>query len=977
MKPERWRQLKQIFQSALERDPAERSAFLHQACGGDAELRSEVESLISSHDRAGDSIEILAAEAATKMLSGQQGSIESKQIGHYQVLSRIGRGGMGEVFLAQDVRLNRKVALKLLRSDLRGNEDRLRRFQQEAQAASALNHPNILTIHEIGQQASLLYIATEYVEGDTLRQHLSREPMTVVRALDVSIQVASALAAAHQAGIVHRDIKPENVMLRIDGYVKVLDFGLAKLAEPKAGETAAPTLPKVETEPGIVMGTISYMSPEQARGLSVDGRTDVWSLGAMLYEMSCGRQPFEAETASDIMALILQRDPLPLSHCFPEVPAELERIVKKALRKDREERYQTAKDLLIDLRSLRKELEREAEMESSLPSASARATSKGQSPASTAEYPSSAEYIVSEIKRHKGAVALTLGLMAVAVVTGAYVVSRSFSSTKNVTVANTTFTQLTDQAGPEYFPSLSPDGKSFVYASYATGNWDIYFQRVGGKNPLNLTKDSPVDDSQPAISPDGERIAFRSEREGGGIFVMGATGENVKRVSDLGHNPTWSPDGKEIACADEGPLNPAIRTNPNSRVWSVNIETGEKRQVTKEDSIQPNWSPHGYRIAYGGRRNATQRDIWTIPADGGEPLELTNDAAVEGSPIWSPDGKYLYFTSDRAGSMNLWRVPIDEQTGRLLGPAEPLTTPSSYTAQLSFSRDGSRIAYAQIARAANLKRIEFDPDKETVTGQGEWITQGSRFASIPHVSGDGEWVAFDSQGAKQDDLFVVRRDGTTLRQLTDDSYKDRAPRWSPDAKRIAFFSDRSGKWEIWIINSDGSGLKQLTYSPGTVTSPQWSPDGTRIAYRNSDGSPAIIVVDKPWNEQSPQVLPPNRSFASWAVWSWSPDGRKVAGTKQAFGPQEGILIYDFETQHYEKLTDFGGQSVWLRDSQRLLFQNQGKLYVIDSQSKKTHEIFSVTPNVFQGFTVTRDDRLIYLSVVTSESDIWLISLSDS
>src|ERR1041385_4260263 len=210
MKPERWQQLKQIFQSALERDPAERSAFLHQACGGNAELRKDVESLISSHDQAGDSIEIMAAEAATKMLSAERNSIEGKQIGHYRMLSRIGRGGMGEVFLAQDTRLNRKVALKLLRSDLTGNEDRLRRFQQEAQAASALNHPNILTIHEIGQHSSLLYIATEYVEGETLRHHISRAPITLVQALDVAIEVAGALSAAHQAGIIHRDIKPEN-----------------------------------------------------------------------------------------------------------------------------------------------------------------------------------------------------------------------------------------------------------------------------------------------------------------------------------------------------------------------------------------------------------------------------------------------------------------------------------------------------------------------------------------------------------------------------------------------------------------------------------------------------------------------------------------------------------------------------------------------------------------------------------------------
>src|SRR5438552_2778214 len=418
MTPERWQHLKQIFQSALERNPAERSAFISEACADDRELRSEVESLIASYDQAGDSIEAMAAEAATEILGDDQaGSIVGKQIGHYQVLSCIGRGGMGEVFLAHDTSLGRKVALKLLRSDFTRIEERLRRFQQEARAASALNHPNILTIHEIGHDGSLNFMATEYVEGETLRQHLSRDRLTVGQTLDVAIQVASALAAAHQAGIIHRDIKPENIMLRTDGNVKVLDFGLAKLTEPKTIDTAAPTLPQVETAPGVVMGTFSYMSPEQARGLAVDARTDIWSLGAMIYEMVAGRQPFEGETASDVMSLILQKEPLPLTHSLPEVPAELERIVRKALRKDREERYQTIKDLLIDLRNLRKELELSAEMERSAPPMSGRATIVGQSP-ETAHSASSAEYIVEGIKQHKriavGAVALLLIASAVA-----------------------------------------------------------------------------------------------------------------------------------------------------------------------------------------------------------------------------------------------------------------------------------------------------------------------------------------------------------------------------------------------------------------------------------------------------------------------------------------------------------------------------------------------------------------------------------
>src|SRR5213083_2436331 len=429
MTPERWQQVKQIFQSAIERPLSERDGFISEACADDRELRSEVESLISSHDQAGDSIEAMAAEAATEMLADEQpGPILGKHIGHYEVLSLLGRGGMGEVFLAQDASLGRKVALKLLRSDFTRIEERLRRFQQEARAASALNHPNILTIHEIGHDGSLHFMATEYVEGETLRQHLSRARITVGQTLDVGVQVASALAAAHQAGIIHRDIKPENTMVRTDGNVKVLDFGLAKLAQPKTIDTAAPTLPKVETEPGVVMGTFSYMSPEQARGLAVDTRTDIWSLGVMIYEMAAGRQPFEGETASDVMSLILQKEPPPLAHSWPEVPGELERIVRKALRKDREERYQTIKDLLIDLRNLRKELELSAEMERSAPPISARPVSSGQSAAATAHSASSAEYIVTEIKQHKRAAALILGIVIIASAAVLYLFSRRSAS---------------------------------------------------------------------------------------------------------------------------------------------------------------------------------------------------------------------------------------------------------------------------------------------------------------------------------------------------------------------------------------------------------------------------------------------------------------------------------------------------------------------------------------------------------------------
>ncbi len=978
MSKERWQLVERVYHAALEREGEARAAFLDEACESDEELRREVEALIAEDGQAGSFIESPALEIAAKQMAGdsfsQVPSSAPERIGPYKLLAQLGRGGMGEVHLALDTRLNRKVAIKLLPDEYTTDPLRVRRFEQEARAASALNHPNILTIYEIGQHDSRHFIVTEFIEGETLRQRTANASQTLHTVLEIATQIASALAAAHAAGLIHRDIKPENIMVRPDGLVKVLDFGLAKLTEKRSTvDTSAPTAFNAHTDPGTVMGTAQYMSPEQARGQELDARTDIFSFAVVLYEMIAGKVPFEGATPSDVISSILIKTAPPLSRYAREAPAELERIVTKGLEKDREERYQTVKDLQIDLKRFRQRLEFEAELERP-----AQPEMSGGGAVTSGRAPALAETAQAEAA-HKPRwggwglkAALVLGALVVLTALW-YLLTRPGAGTKegSTSLRNATFTQLTDQPGPEYFPSLSPDGKSFVYSSYASGNRDIYLQRVGGKNPVNLTKDSPSDDTQPAFSPDGERIAFRSHREGGGIFLMGATGENVKRLTNFGYNPAWSPDGKEIACADESIVQPEDRGNPNSRIWAVNVATGARRVVTKEDSVQPHWSPHGFRIAYWGRPNGAQRDILTIPAGGGEPLPVTNDAATDWNPVWSPDGKYLYFASDRGGSMNLWRVPIEEQTGKVLGQPEAVTTPSSYSAHLSFSQDGRRMVYVQTVSRRNLQQVGFDPAKETVTGQPVWITQGSRPASTPDLSPDGEWLAFASLGGQQEDLFVIRQDGTGLRQLTDDIYKDRRPRWSPDGKRIAFHSDRSGKWEIWTINSDGSGLQQLTYTSGTVNHPVWSPDGTRLAYGNeSVGSPSIMEVGKPWQEQSPQRLPPMSHSNGWAPCSWSPDGRKLAGWPAA----GGILVYSFESQQYEKLTDFGGGPVWLSDSHRLLFDYQGKLYLVDGQSKNFHEVLSVAPHRFHFFALSRDNRLIYFSLVTTEADIWLMTM---
>ena len=354
MTPERYQQIGEIYHSALELGPKQRVAFLAQACAGDEELLREVESFIASNEQAGEFIHAPALEVAAELLTTDQCDLlPGKSLGPYTILELLGSGGMGEVYLAQDSRLGRRVALKLLPDHFVINEDRLRRFRQEARAASALNHPNIITIHEIGEAETTHYIVTEFIEGETLRALLIRNRIELMRALDIATQTASALAAAHMAGIVHRDVKPENIMLRRDGYVKVLDFGIAKLMP----EGPAPSMGmSFETGPGLIVGTAHYMSPEQAQGLKVDERADIWSLGVVLYEMLTGQLPFKGKTLSHTVVSIVEQEVPPLVR-GPEVPVELERILMKALNKNPEKRYQTIKDMLIDLRVLQRELD--------------------------------------------------------------------------------------------------------------------------------------------------------------------------------------------------------------------------------------------------------------------------------------------------------------------------------------------------------------------------------------------------------------------------------------------------------------------------------------------------------------------------------------------------------------------------------------------------------------------------------------------
>jgi Tol biopolymer transport system component len=507
-----------------------------------------------------------------------------------------------------------------------------------------------------------------------------------------------------------------------------------------------------------------------------------------------------------------------------------------------------------------------------------------------------------------------------------------------------------------------------------SGNRDIYLRSVGGQNAINLTSSSPADDDQPSFSPDGERIAFRSSRDGGGIFVMGRTGEAVRRVTRMGFKPSWSPDGTRLAFVEENvELNPQ-NSQGHSLLWVVDVDGGEPRQLDVVDAALPSWSPHGHRIAYTRRLGRpTQGDVWTIPLRGGEPTPVTSDLSTDWSPAWSRDGKYLYFASDRGGSMNLWRVPIDEESGETLGEPEPITTPATSLAHVSVSADGRQIVYSSLLVTSNIQKATLDLSRGTVIGQPAWVTTGSRRWSSPDPSPDGRTVVFYSLVQPEGHLYLVNSDGTGLRQVTGDAAIDRVPRWSPDGQWISFFSNRSGPLQVWKIRRDGSELQQLTDVAMGV--PTWSPDGSRMV--GTSGGTGVYVFDPytPWNQQTPQLLPqPEPWLPRFGVNSWSPDGERLAG--QIGFSDTGIVIYDFRSGTYERVTDVGEWPVWLPDNRHLLFVTGGKEFrVVDSRSKEVRTVFVVERDVIGPPRLSGDGREMFFSRRVTEGDIWLVTLN--
>jgi serine/threonine protein kinase len=847
-------------------------------------------------------------------------------LGRYEIRSQLGAGGMGEVYLARDTKLDRKVALKILPAPVASDRQRMRRFIQEAKAVSALNHPNVVTIHEIEQINATTFITTEFIDGETLRMQLKLSRMKITEALDVSTQIASALSAAHAAGIVHRDIKPENIMRRRDGIVKVLDFGLAKLNE-KADtgmlDAEATTIGLVQTEPGVLLGTAAYMSPEQARGLLVDERTDIFSLGVVIYEMVAGQTPFGGSTKSDLIVAILEREPPPLARFTTEMPpAELERLVMKALAKDREERYQSAKDFLIDLKRLKQKLDVEAEIErtaaprrddvgrvnkTSVTTANA-AIADVTTPTGTVRPTSSAQYLVSEIKRHKAMTIIVAMLVIAAVGIVAYKLSQRESSTPFQTIRISQLTTI----GKVFRASISPDGKYIAYAVDDGEQQSLWLMQIAAMSKVQLVPAIPGQYFGITFTPDGnfvDYVLWSQTTNTVSLYQVSALGGVPRKLLDDVHTPiTFSSDGNRLAF---------VRTNPNTGEYALMIAhadgSGEQKLASRRLPdfyfLQggPSWSLDGKTIVCpaGSFTGGFHVGVIEVRLENGAEREITSQRWFWiGQPKWLKNGTGLVMTAKErlSGPEQIWTVSYPG------GEAKQLTNDLNNYRSLSLSSDASVIAAVQslgISSTWLTPGADSSRAKQIATGHYDslaWTPQGD--------------IVYASSESGNLDIWMMDANGSNHKQLTFDSHTDFYPVTSPDGRHVAFISDRAGAFNVWRMNVDGSNLKQLT-SGGGAEAPYFSPDGKWVLYSNlahgklslwkvpTAGGNSIQVTDK----------------ASWSP-VVSPDGRLIACYYAAdeMGVQVKLAVIPFEGGPPVKMFDIISQLVrWTPDGGSLTY----------------------------------------------------------
>ena len=877
-----------------------------------------------------------------------------RTLSHYRILERLGEGGMGEVYLAEDTRLDRKVALKVLPPELAESAERRARFEREAKAVAALNHPNIVTVYSVEQSDGLHFITMELVRGKTLTALLPREGFALDRFFALAIPLADAVAAAHQEGITHRDLKPDNVMVTGEGRVKVLDFGLAKPAKGFVGNAVSGLPTQAKTAEGVIVGTLAYMSPEQAEGKSVDARSDIFSLGILLYEMATGVRPFRGESATAVLSAIIKDTPVSVTELRPSIPRDLVKIIRRCLSKEPARRFQSALDLRNELEECKSEVDSGEDV---------------ARPVTISPWVSRRWFLA------------TVGALAAAVGVTSFFLRGDGAQPTVPRLVNPV--QLTFALGVEDFPTWSPDGRTLAYTAVATYNTrdggDIWITHPGRSQPVNRTSDHPGGDCCPSWSPDGSQIAFWSSREGGGYYIMSALGGPPRRVltfgGDVNSAPQWSADGEELA----GILVDAER----HFVEIVNLRTQESRRLAlpgkSYDRLDLAWSPDGRFFALGdGNLLHEMTRLWLVRWSDGEAIPVTDGLTKVWSPTWSPDGRRLYFVSNRGGSMDLWSQEI-ARDGTPTGRPESVTVGVGMRHAV-FSPDGTKLAYSRGRPVANIYRVPILEDRVATWNDAQQVTFEQAFVEYVDVSNDGERLALSSDRSGNPEVWILTMATGEMVQLTSDPAPDFHPIWSPDAQELLFYSLRSGQREVWVLPLGGGPARQLT--DGKVDSAEssfafWSPSGREIAFTRTRGVLSDIYV-MPSEGGATRLAASSIPGLLGGNWHpiWSPDEQVLV-----FWAEDFLWRVSAKGGEPERLTKGpANYARWSRDGRHIFFtgrnERAGNIWALSNEDGTERPVTDLKDRPgrlgIQGLAT--DGRYLYFRWDEDTGDIWVMDV---
>lgn len=864
-----------------------------------------------------------------------------KTLGHYRIIEKLGSGGMGVVYKAQDLHLDRFVALKVLPPEKVADAERKRRFTQEAKAASALNHPNIVHIYDITADQDVDFIAMEYVEGKTLEQMIGRRSLRLNDSLKYAVQIADALAKAHAAGIVHRDLKPANVMINEDGIVKVLDFGLAKLTEHVRGDEFATTATaEAVTEKGAIVGTVAYMSPEQAEGKPVDPRSDIFSFGSVLYEMVTGRRAFQGDSKIAILSGILNQEPAPVSEVSGGTPQELERIITRCLKKDPSRRFQAMPDLKVALEELKEE------------SDSGKLLSQAGAIKST-----------SRFSKRVTAAVLVGGIVLVAAVIFHLVWKPAGWFWKSSPPPLLAHKQITF-VGDAGYPAISPDGK---FIAYVTGKereeQHLMLQDLSGGQAIELFKERII--GRPRWSPDGsELIAYSimGDPPRGQIILIPRLGQTFRPIA-LGAYSCWSPDGAKIAAA--------YLNEKGFRI--VDEATGQSQKIPLSgfqwfDDLD--WSPTSNLVLVSTTLDNGRIAIWTVHSDGSQQRKVTEEDGLM-SPRWSPAGNAIYFFRKKGNISDLAKIPINLKSGEAAGPASMILSGLQVGDYFTLSSDGSRLAYTRVQSYSNLWLAQLSGPGQGSAVQTKVLTTGTSLYNDPSISPDGKWVA-STTGSPFPNIYKMPIEGGMPTQLTFSEATHRFPAWSPNGTQIAFGSNEGGSKKVWIVGAAGGTPRCFSKAQLSLSLlVSWSP-GNHILYQK-EGNRNFLFLNPVTEAESPLV---QDESVGWLLRSAiSPDGKKVAACWNR--NPEGIWLISLETNSATLLTEGTFYPVgWSPDGSTIYLMNGSANILALSAGGGTPKIFITMPGNIVSASISPDGREFVCSIGESKSDVWVVENFD-